>query len=89
MPKPRAQKRAEAEARAALTPPERRRAARRGCPSGKRSYPTERDARVELVGAGVDRNRGRCHRKECRAYLCPLCGSWHLTSAPLRKEGAA
>ena len=57
----------------------------RRCPSGKRPYPTERDARVELVGAGVDRNRGRCHRKECRVYECPLCGWFHLTSKPERK----
>jgi len=85
MPKPRAVKRAEAEARNQATKPERKRAFRRGCPTGKRGFLTEHDARCELVGACVDRNRGRNHRKEVRVYECPLCGAYHLTSKPERK----
>lgn len=77
----REQRRAEAEARDALTRPERRASARRDCPTGKRKL-TEHDAQCELVGAQVDRNRGRTHRKERRAYECPHCGWLHLTSKP-------
>lgn len=77
----REQRRAEAEARSAATKPERRAGARRPCPTGKRKL-TEHDAQCELVGAQVDRNRGRVHRKERRAYECPLCDSYHLTSKP-------
>ena len=57
--------------------------ARRECPTGKVQYATERDARIALAGAVVDFNRGRCHRKESRVYLCDKCPAWHLTSAPL------
>ena len=77
----REQRRREAEARNALTPPQRRRTARLPCPTGKRKL-TEHDAQCELVGAAVDRNRGRNHRKERRAYTCPICGFMHLTSKP-------
>lgn len=84
MPKSREQKRLEAEARNLLTDPARRARARRECPTGKRKL-TEREARIELVGACVDRNRGRNHRKEQRFYVCPFCGSHHLTSTPERK----
>ncbi|GAB3884490.1 hypothetical protein [Terrabacter terrigena] len=81
----REQRRREAEARNALTPPERRASARRPCPSGKRKL-TEHQAQCELVGATVDRNRGRVHRRERRAYQCPLCGAHHLTSKPQKKR---
>ncbi|MGL5824841.1 MAG: hypothetical protein ACRCYU_08490 [Nocardioides sp.] len=75
-------KRAAAEQRAAATDPTRRRAYRHTeCPTGKRKYDTDRDARV---GAVVGRNRGRNHRRETRIYVCPACGGWHLTSAPER-----
>ena len=56
------------------------------CPTGKRKFRTEHDARIELVGACVDRNRGRNHRREIRVYECHICHSWHLTSAPERVE---
>lgn len=26
-------------------------------------------------------------REECRAYKCPLCGGWHVTSEPRRQHG--
>ena len=80
-------RREQAEARNALTKPERRRSARRPCPTEKRRLLTEHDAQVELVGAAIARNMGRNHRKERRAYLCPHCGTFHLTKRP--KEGAA
>ena len=56
------------------------------CVTGKRKFATERDARIELVGACVDRNRGRNHRKEIRIYTCHICGQYHLTSSPLRSD---
>lgn len=84
-PKPRTVKRAEAEVRNALTPPERRRKHRRGCPSGKARFATEHDAQVALVGAVLRKNRGANQRRECRHYLCPMCDGWHLTSHKLRR----
>ena len=79
--KSREQKRAEAEARNAATPWERRKAARNGCPSGKVRYRSEHDARVELVGMLVAKNCGRNQRRERRVYQCPFCTGWHATSA--------
>jgi len=45
----------------------------------KRGYSDERAARVALQEC---RSRGRC---ENRYYHCPQCGTWHLTSQPIRK----
>jgi hypothetical protein len=47
-------------------------AARRRMCIGKRRYPTEGDALNAALVAGVERRR--------KAYLCPLCHRWHLTS---------
>jgi len=85
----RATKRAEAEARNAATPWERRASARRPCPTGKTRYRTEQEARTELVGCLVAKNAGRNQRKEVRVYGCPLCGAFHLTSKPYDPERAA
>lgn len=44
---------------------------------GKRRYPTRDDALLALAsckGSANDR------REECRAYPCPRCSGWHLTS---------
>jgi len=60
-------------------------AAKSSCPTGKRMIPTEQEARAELVGTVIRKNRGNQNRQECRWYLCPLCDTWHLTSKP---EGA-
>lgn len=49
---------------------------------GKRRFSTEREARAELVGAIIKRNRGNQKRAECRVYLCDRCDGWHLTSKP-------
>lgn len=81
----RARKRAEAEQRNTATAPERRRSARRPCPTGKHKYATEHEARVELVGMVVARNRGKVQRRERRVYRCPACGGWHATSAEYRR----
>jgi len=43
----------------------------RGC-LGKRKYRSEGDALDAALIAGVERHR--------KAYLCPNCGQWHLTS---------
>lgn len=80
----REQRRREAQARNALTPPQRRRAARRACPTGKVKYRNEHDARVGLVGAVIGKNRGDQRRHERRVYECPHCAGWHLTSAAYR-----
>lgn len=72
-----ADKRAAAEIRAA-----------RHCPSGKRRYLDEHEARCELVGAFIGRNRGHAERRECRVYLCPRCAGFHLTSKPYRARPA-
>ena len=44
---------------------------RRMC-TGKRRYRTQGDALDGALLAGVERRR--------KAYLCALCGNWHLTS---------
>jgi hypothetical protein len=44
---------------------------RRRCTS-KRRYRSQGDALDAALIAGTERRR--------RAYLCPLCGRWHLTS---------
>jgi hypothetical protein len=43
----------------------------RGCGS-KRRYSSQGDALDAARIVGVERHR--------KAYLCPLCGKWHLTS---------
>lgn len=50
--------------------------------TAKRSYETEHEARIELAGAIVARNRGNRKRKECRVYFCEWHNAWHLTSLP-------
>jgi hypothetical protein len=40
----------------------------------KRRYRTQGDALDAAMVAGVERRR--------RAYACPECGHWHLTTAP-------
>ena len=45
---------------------------RRMC-AGKRRYRSEGDALDAAALVGVERRR--------KAYRCPLCGYWHLTSA--------
>jgi hypothetical protein len=46
------------------------------CPSGKFSYVLEADARRSLAVYGS----GPGAYKPRRAYQCPRCGMWHLTS---------
>lgn len=40
--------------------------------TGKRRYRSQGDALDAAMIVGVERQR--------RAYLCPLCGHWHLTT---------
>lgn len=82
----RAKMRAEAEQRNTATPWERRAKYRLPCPTGKRKL-DKHEAKVALVGAVVAHNRGDNHRQERRAYECPLCGWWHLTSRPRMSVG--
>lgn len=58
---------------------------RGGCRTGKRRYRNEAEAKAALMSA---RSRGRMddpkaeRRREDRYYPCPICGGFHLTSAP-------
>lgn len=59
------------------------------CHTGKVAYPTPK----ACWDAITHRNRDtRSHSgKSGRAYRCPECGAWHMTShlsAPLRRRGA-
>lgn len=50
-------------------------------------YRTAVGARWALWGIWLDRYlRGRRHRRERRAYACPYCGGWHLTSQAERQR---
>lgn len=50
----------------------------------KRRYATEIEAKLEIARFQHmdDPRRGKI---PCRAYKCPNCGGWHLTSAPQRE----
>ena len=45
---------------------------------GKVRYPTEQDARLALA---VLKGKASAKHTEKRAYECPICNGWHLTSA--------
>jgi hypothetical protein len=50
-------------------------------------YGTAAGAKWSLWGIWLDRYlRGRRHRRERRAYACPHCDGWHLTSQPKRRR---
>lgn len=62
----------------------------RSCPvSGKRQFPSKLMAELELAYVREERSAGRQRgeRIEIRAYLCPDCGKYHLTSRPQRQAG--
>ncbi|MFC8273788.1 hypothetical protein ACFUJR_14945 [Streptomyces sp. NPDC057271] len=48
------------------------------CISGKARYRDELAAKLALARIDV----GHGNRHECRAYRCPACRGWHLTSRP-------
>lgn len=45
--------------------------------TGKRRYRSQGDALDAALLLGLERRR--------KAYACPLCGHWHLTSAPEKR----
>lgn len=47
------------------------------CPSGKVRYRDQIGAKFALA---VINRRGGKKRREQRAYRCPTCNGWHLTS---------
>ena len=50
-------------------------------------YGTAAGAKWSLWGIWLDRYlRGRWHRRDRRAYTCPHCEGWHLTSQPKRRR---
>jgi hypothetical protein len=50
-------------------------------------YRTAAGATWTLWGIWFDRYlRGRRHRRERRAYACPHCNGWHLTSQAARRR---
>lgn len=58
------------------------------CPSGKTRYVDWLDA-MEVKDGQWRRHNKRPERKPPseRAYRCPKCGDWHLTSRPLTVVG--
>lgn len=54
------------------------------CPTGKRRYRDDLAARIAL--AGIRHRNHAPHRQEQRAYRCPKCRGWHLTSQPRRRK---
>lgn len=47
----------------------------------KQRYSTEQKAKQVLLSARISRSlREGSKRREERAYLCPFCEGWHLTS---------
>lgn len=52
-----------------------------GCPSKKRRYRDHLAAKLALAMM-----RGGEKRRERRAYRCPDCAGWHLTSSIRRGE---
>lgn len=60
------------------------------CTTGKIRYGTEQEATNVLLKAMIQRGlRGKNHRREQRAYLCPECKGWHLTRQAKRSTTAA
>jgi hypothetical protein len=47
---------------------------------GKIGYRSRADALIVLANPRIRRSGKAKGRNEHRAYLCPDCGSWHLTS---------
>ncbi len=65
---------------------------RRGCNKTlKRRYATEQAAQRVLLSARIKRSlHDNDRRHEERAYQCPFCDGWHLTSQPFDpKKGDA
>lgn len=52
------------------------------CHNGKWAYPTEAVAKAALrhVRGSIHKNRRRNQKVPKRAYECPWCSMWHLTS---------
>ena len=54
------------------------------CSSTKRPY-SKAEAEAQIKHLTTGRRAARNHRTTyLRAYECPECGRWHLTSRPLR-----
>lgn len=50
---------------------------------GKRRYRDKREAERSMHGIAAGRGRARLKDADpCRAYECPNCHGWHLTSRP-------
>lgn len=48
------------------------------CPTRKVCYPDRKAANLQMLY--IWKSRKRAQRCERRAYECPRCGNWHLTS---------
>jgi len=59
------------------------------CPaSGKIAYVTEERVMKAIEGAWVSGRWENHHgQMASRAYLCPDCGWWHMTSKPQKGDG--
>lgn len=51
----------------------------------KRAYQSEHSARRKLRKLRHRRRIQHSHHVETRAYHCPHCRAWHLTSEPLEE----
>lgn len=54
------------------------------CESGKFRYTSQLAAERQMARGVVS---GNPYRREVRAYLCPKCDGWHLTSRPYVRVG--
>lgn len=60
----------------------------RRCPDKVR-YADRWEAEHALASCELESWRGHPERRERRAYECPHCGGWHLTSQPRRDRRSA
>lgn len=62
------------------------------CPTGKVAYPTPKVCWDAIAHRNRDTRTRTRTGKTGRAYRCPDCGQWHMTShlpAPLRRREVA
>lgn len=55
------------------------------CDEGKTRYPTHHAAIKMIIWANFNNwKKGKDKVMPIRAYRCPFCGAWHVTSQPRR-----
>jgi hypothetical protein len=56
------------------------------CETGKFRYRSELDAKIMMSNLAFKETQGDARREEKRAYKCPKCYGWHLTSQSQRRS---